>query len=78
MRGPDGQRHHLLLGQADWAAARHEGVALAAIWAQEPVDRPPGAPDWDVARAAVSLAPRLQLILASPGDRPLDPAARHI
>lgn len=77
MLGPDGQRHHLLLGQADWAAARHDGTALATIWAQEPAVRPATAPDWDVARAAVSLAPRLQLILASPGDGPPDPATRR-
>lgn len=77
MRGPDQQRHHLLLGQADWAMATHASAPLADVWALEPVDRPPTAPDWDVARRALALAPRLEAFALSPGDRPLDPATRR-
>lgn len=78
MLGPDGQRHHLLLGAADWGTARLPGGdTLASIWAQPPLARPDTAPAWDSDRHAIALAPRRNDIIASAGDRPLDPAARR-
>ncbi len=77
MRGPDNQRHHLLLGQANWGDCTHDGQPLAELWAGPALARPPAAPGWDSNRHSVSLAPRLNDIALSPGDRPLSPAARR-
>jgi phage tail-like protein len=66
---PDGQRHHLLLAAADWGrASAGDGKSLADVWAQEVDDRAPEAPGWDEARHELTLAPRAEVLAATPGE----------
>ena len=55
---PDGQRFHLLLGEADWGRSRREsGTTLAAVWDLPIDERPEDAPGWDEERRELTLAP---------------------
>ncbi len=66
---PDGQRHHLLLGRPDWARAQaSDGTPLADVWAKVVEERAEDAPGWDEGRQELTLAPRAEMLRATPGE----------
>lgn len=77
---PDGQRFHLLLGEADWfacAVPAEPPTSLGEVMAMEPPLRPAAAPEWDPQHRQVTLALQLDRLRGSTGDVPLDLALRR-
>lgn len=75
---PDGQRFHLLLGEADWGrCCRDDGTTLATVWDLPVGERPADAPGWDEERCELTLAPLRERLLSTPGEVPLTPQARR-
>jgi len=77
----NGGRFHLLLGPGDWGRCLGDPDGaprpLAELWAS--ADDAPAAlpPAWDPARAELTLPARLEILPATPGEAPLDLAARR-
>jgi hypothetical protein len=74
----DGQRFHLLLGEADWGRSRSgSGTTLAAVWDMPIGDRPVEAPGWDEERRELTLAPLREQLPSTRGEAPLMPQVRR-
>lgn len=74
----DGQRFHLLLGEADWAQGRvDDATTLEAVWEMPVGDQPAIAPGWDEERAELTLAPIRDPLAFTPGEVPLAPEVRR-
>ncbi|MDV3456330.1 phage tail protein [Sphingomonas sp. HF-S4] len=74
----DGQRFHLLLGEADWARGRvDDTTTLAEVWEMPVGDQPATAPGWDEERVELTLAPLRDPLAFTPGEVPLSPEVRR-
>jgi phage tail-like protein len=74
----DGQRFHLLLGEADWARGRiDDATTLAMVWDLPIGEQAPTAPGWDEERNELTLAPLRDPLAFTPGETPLSPEARR-
>ncbi|NIJ18780.1 phage tail-like protein [Sphingomonas naasensis] len=74
----DGQRFHLLLGEADWARGRvDDTTTLEMVWDMPVGDQPETAPGWDEERAELTLAPLRDPLAFTPGEVPLGPEVRR-